>query len=584
MLLLALQAPGQELLQRKVTVRATQRPVQEVLQSAEKQAGFFFSYNSNILRGDSIVSISLGNRSVKELLERLFGEKYHYSESGKHLIIQPAISYQYWYVSGRVIDKVTGEPVGYATVYERQQLISTMTDEEGRFRLQLKERRPNAAISISKVSYADTLIQLATAQQQELTISMAQVSYTLDSVVISGVEKTWLAGLFLSSKQTMNSFNLNSFFSKQPFQFSLTPGLGSHGRMGAQVINKFSMNILGGYTAGVNGFELGGLFNIVKKDMQYAQVAGLFNIVGDNAYGVQIAGMHNSVLDSASGVQVAGISNIVNRDLKGIQVAGIYNHALHSKGVQASGIGNIDVRASSGVNVGGIFNSTRYMEGVQVAGIANVNAKKTSGIQIAGIANVSVQEMKGLQVAGILNLTKVIKGVQIGFINIADTSEGYSIGLLNIIRKGYHKLSVSTNEVQHLSIAYKSGNERLYSILAAGTQLDPGQKAYTFGYGLGSDLPIGHKGWFINPELVHLYIFAGDAAQQNLLNRLHLHVKYRLGKFADLYAGPAFSVLYAKQVTTPEGYRADFINGYPSFSIGKEVKAWIGWSIGLDLF
>jgi len=583
-LLLITGASGQQMLQKKITVAARNRPVQEVLKQAEKQAGFFFSYNNNIVKSDSLVTVSVRNRPVKDLLEALFGDKYQYIESNDHLIIQPALSYQYWYVSGVVVDKITGEPVGYATVYERQQLVSTMTDERGRFRLQLKERRPNAAISISKVSYADTLIQLSQEQPQELRISMEQVSYTLDSVVISGVEKNWLAGMFLSSRQTMNSINLNHFFAKQPFQFSLTPGLGSHGRMGAQVINKFSMNILGGYTAGVNGFELGGLFNIVKKDMGYVQIGGLFNIVGGNAYGLQVGGLHNSVLDSMSGVQIAGISNIVSHDMKGIQVAGLYNQASRSKGIQVSGIGNINVKEASGINIGGVFNSTRYMDGVQVSGLANVNVKKTRGLQIAGLANISVQEINGIQISGLLNMAKVLKGVQIGMINIADTSEGYSIGLLNIVRKGYHKLSVSTSELQRLTVAYKSGNERLYSILTAGMQLDNRQKAYSIGYGLGSDLRLGRKGWLLNPELTHQYFYTGNEAQQNLLTRLQLNIKYRLGRFADIYAGPAFSVLYARNHSTPEGYRQDLINGYPSVSFGEEVRGWIGWNIGLDLF
>ncbi len=138
------------------------------------------------------------------MLEALFGKRYQYIESNDHLIIQPALSYQYWYVSGMVVDKTTGEPVSYATVYERQQLISTMTDDRGHFRLQLRERKPNATISISKVSYADTLILLSSDQPQELKVSIEQIHYTLDSVVISGVEKKlagWSYDLFQTNDE-----------------------------------------------------------------------------------------------------------------------------------------------------------------------------------------------------------------------------------------------------------------------------------------------------------------------------------------------------------------------------------------------
>ncbi len=577
-------AYGQGMLDRRVTVQAQRKPVAEVLKMAEKQAGFYFSYSSDMVKSDSLVSVSVRNKPVEDLLEAMFGKRYQYIESSDHLIIQPALSYQYWYVSGMVVDKATGEPVSYATVYERQQLISTMTDEKGHFRLQLRERKPNATISISKVSYADTIILLSSDQPQELKVSIEQVHYTLDSVVISGVEKTWLAGLMLSSKQTMNSLNLDGFFSKQPFQFSLTPGLGSHGRMGAQVINKFSLNILGGYTAGVSGFELGTLFNIVKHDMKYVEIAGLFNIVGGKASGIQVAGLYNSVLDSASGIQVAGLGNIVARDMKGIQVAGLYNHALHTKGIQIAGIGSINVKGGKGVAIGGIFNSTQNMDGAQLAGIANVNVKKTRGLQVAGIVNVSAKEINGVQLSGFVNVASRLKGVQIGLVNVADTSEGYSIGFFNFILRGYHKLSISTSELQHLTFAYKSGNSRLYSILIFGTQLDDKEQAYSIGYGLGSDMRLGRKGFFINPEVTHQYIYAGNDEQQNLLSRLQLNMKFRISKACYIYAGPAFSILYAKQKETPEGYKSDFINGYPSISFGKEVKGWFGWNIGLDLF
>lgn len=574
---------GQTMLQRKVSVQAAHKPVAAVLKMAEQQAGFYFSYNNNILSGDSLVSVQVRSRPVSELLELLFGDRYQYVENNDHLIIQPAPSVQFWYVSGMVVDKNTGEPIGYATVYERQQLIGTMTDEKGHFRLQLKERKPNATISISKVSYADTIFLLPSGQPQELKVSMEQISYTLDSVVISGVERNWLASILLSPRQTMNSLNLSNFFARQPFQFSLTPGLGSHGRMGSQVVNHFSFNILGGYTAGVNGFELGSLFNIVQQDMKYVEIGGLFNVVGGSATGVQVGGLYNSVLDSASGVQLAGLSNIVARDMKGIQVSGLYNHAFRAKGIQLAGIGSINVKSGRGIMVGGVFNSTQHMRGVQLAGIANVNVKKTKGVQVAGIVNLSAKEMSGLQLSGLVNITKKLKGVQIGIVNIADTSEGYSIGFLNIIRKGYHKLSISTSEFQHVTLAYKSGSQRLYSILVAGGQLNDKEKFYSVGYGLGSDIRLGSKGFYINPELTHQYLYAGNDEQQNLLNRVQLHIKYRLSKSCYIYMGPAFSVLYAKQKDTPEGYKSDFINGYPSISFGNEVKGWLGWSIGVDL-
>src|SRR5690606_33332308 len=115
------------------------------------------------------------------------------------------------------------------------------------------------------------------------------------------VERTAAGRFFVSSKQKLQSLNLGGFFANTPFQTSITPGLSTHGSMSGQVVNKFSVNLLGGYTSGVNGVELGGGFNINKRNVNFLQAAGVFNLVGGSVSGIQLAGVNNSVLDSEIG-------------------------------------------------------------------------------------------------------------------------------------------------------------------------------------------------------------------------------------------------------------------------------------------
>jgi hypothetical protein len=574
---------GQNILEKKISIDVKRKKVADVLKMAEEQGNFYFSYNNRIINEDSLVTISIKQKSVKALLDMLFGDAMQYIESNDHLIIQPAISVNYWYVSGYIVDINTGEPVSYATVFEQQQLVSTMTDEKGFFKLALKEKNPQTRISISKLSYKDTVISMPSTKPNDTKIGIQPKPYELDSIVISGVEHNRLAGLFISSKQAMNSLNLGNFFTKQPIQFSLTPGLGTHGSMSSQVINKFSLNLIGGYTAGVNGFELGLMFNILKGDMKYVQLAGFFNVVGGEIEGVQIAGLYNSGLKNMHGFQASAVTNIMMKDVEGVQVAGIYNLSRNLSGVQVAGTGSVNTQSLSGAQIGGTFNVSKNITGVQIAGNVNVNTHNVKGVQIAGNLNICKNEVNGMQIASMLNYAGKLKGVQIAAVNIADSSEGYSIGLFNLIIHGYHKLSVSSNEWQPVNIAYKSGNAKLYSILMVGTQLDSKQKAYSFGYGMGSDWKIS-KSFYLNPELSEQYVYNGDNTNQNILSRLQIHIKYRLSKYADIYAGPAVSILYSKQTAPIEGYKYDFSNGYPSFSISKQVTGWIGWSLGLDLF
>lgn len=574
---------AQGILERKINIDAKHKRIAEILKIVEQQANFYFSYNNKIINEDSFVTVLVKNKPVKTLLDLLFGDNMQYIESNDHLIIQPSVYSNYGYISGYIVDINTGEPVSYATVFEQQQLISTMTDERGFFKLPLKERRLKTNLSVSKLSYKDTVITIPVSSPMGIKISLQPTRYELDSVVVSGVEKNWLAGFFISSKQTMNSLNLSNFFTKQPVQFSLTPGLGTHGSMASQVINKFSLNLLGGYTAGVDGFEMGGLFNIVKGDMGYAQVAGMFNVVGGEIKGAQVAGLYNSGLKSMHGFQAAGLANIMMKDVAGVQIAGVYNFSSNIHGVQIAGTGSVNIQNCYGAMVAGTFNVSKNTTGVQLAGNVNVNTQQLKGVQIAGNLNICKGEVNGVQLASLFNYAGKLKGVQIAFLNIADSSDGYSIGIVNLIIHGYHKLSVSSNEWQPVNIAYKSGNAKLYSILVVGTQLDTKHKAYSYGYGIGSDRRIAKK-FYLNPELTHQYIYNGKSSNQNLLSRFQLNLKYRLGKYADIYAGPAVSLLYSKQTEPIEGYKYDFSNGYPSFSISKQANGWIGWNLGLDLF
>jgi len=399
------------------------------------------------------------------------------------------------------------------------------------------------------------------------------------------VERTVIARMLLSSKQKIQSLNLKKFFTERPFQLSLFPGVSTHGWLNAQVVNKISLNIIGGYSAGVNGVEAAGWFNIDKKDVRWVQLAGWFNVVGGSVTGLQASGIHNMVLGSLKGVQYSGISNVVKHKFTGLQAAGIYNHVGDSiTGAQMGGIANYTHRRVTGIQAAGIYNHAGdSLSGAQLAGIANFTRKRMNGFQAAGIVNVSGQEMKGVQVSGIVNYTKRLKGVQIGLINIADTSDGYSIGLINVVLKGYHQLVFSANELTNTNAAFKTGNRNLYSILEAGLQTGAKDKLYSFGYGIGRVCTINRQ-WSVSPELMAKHLYLGTWDYLNLLNRLNINVNLRLSKYLSLSAGPAFSAYYSNQPLAVTGYKYDVATGYHPFTLGGKWKGWFGWNASINLF
>jgi hypothetical protein len=486
-----------------------------------------------------------------------------------------------------VLDDETGYMIHNASIYEKALLASALTNEKGYFKIKLKSRAKTAALSVSKEFYEDTTVTIEPKYNQQISITITPISeedqitiirpedyfvpdslritvkkdsgtttYTYVKVDSTKVEATGFGRFLISSKQKMQSINLKKFFTERPFQVSFTPGLSTHGSLSSQVINNFSLNIFGGYSGGVNGIEIGGLFNIDKKDVKFFQVGGLFNVVGGSVKGVQLGGINNTVLDSVSGLQVAGINNMVKKKFSGFQLAGVYNYVEDS------------------------------VKGTQAAGVLNFARQKVTGTQISGVVNISTKEMRGTQIAGVINYAKKIKGLQIGLINIADSSEGYSIGLINIILKGYHKLSISTNELMNTNAAFKTGNRKFYSILQAGMNWGSSdKKIYSFGYGLGSEMRIG-KIFSINPEVSANYLYLGSWDYLNLLNKFNLNLNLRLGKYISIFGGPSFNVYYSQQPVSITGYKPPMppSSGFRDFNFGGRTSGWIGWSAGINLF
>lgn len=591
-------AYGQVILQKNISLNVNRQRLDNVLEILSNKGDFYFSYNSNIIKKDSLVSVSASNKTVKEILTQLFNNTYEFKESGNYIIIRKApirmtlvtskgiVEEKIYSVSGYVYDEQSGAAINEASIYEKRMLASALTNEAGYFKIKLKSSKSSTAeLTVSKEFYEDTTIRIQPRFDQEVSITMMPIELPGSTEVISPddylapdsikatidtsvavqapvttdsikVQQSGVGRFLLSGKQKVQSLNLKKFFTTRPFQVSVVPGLSTHGQLSSQVVNNFSLNIFGGYTAGTNGVEIGGLFNIDQKDVKYFQAAGLFNSVGGEVSGFQVAGINNLVQDNVYGFQAAGINNFTTGKMHGFQVAGIYNHVSDS------------------------------VKGFQAAGVANFSKEKVSGVQISGVANISNREMNGVQIAGVINYTKKLKGLQIGLINIADTSAGYSIGLINVIIKGYHKLSFTTNEIQNFSAAFKTGNSKLYSILQAGLNASDSNKVYSFGYGLGSELNLNkRKTISINPEASCSYLYLGSWDYTNLLNRFNLNFNVKLGKYVSLFAGPSYSVYITDQHIKFDGYRFPIPpSKYNTTKYSDKVTGWFGWNAGINFF
>ncbi len=521
--ILSCAVPGmaQRLLDKPVNVTADRQPVGTVLQTLSEQNGFYFSYNSAIIPGDSLVTLTLRNETLRYTLSRLLGPSFRYKETGSHVIIQKTeVREKYSHITGTVYDAENAGPIAMASIYSPSRLIAAISEDDGTFRLRVKENAYPLDLTVSRIGYADTLISIPGAGHPDLQIALRMKPVSLDEVLIYpyGDDRTWFARHLVSRSLREQAKNLGVFFVSLPYQVSLTPGLSTQGRMSTQITNKLSINIIGGYTAGVNGVELASTFNISRRDVRYLQLSGMFNIVSGNVTGLQAAGIHNQVLDSLNGVQASGLINLVKGSVKGAQLAG-------------------------GLNV-------------------------ASG------------RMRGWQV-GVVNVAHQLKGVQIGVVNIADSSAGYSIGIVNFIRNGKGEFGITASDLAPVNLTWKTGTRQLYSFLTAGASRNSGKPVYVWGMGLGKEFRYTQH-LSSAAELGTHTVFAGDWERTKNVARVQALLQWDMPSRLRFYAGPVLSFDFKRNHTSGDGHAELPSAAYPHFNFGRSGTAWLGWQAGLS--
>ncbi|MEP5610715.1 MAG: hypothetical protein ABJP45_00625 [Cyclobacteriaceae bacterium] len=354
----------------------------------------------------------------------------------------------------------------------------------------------------------------------------------------------WFMFLWVSSA----GFAQESTYSKT-YQFSFVPPVSSNGPLSGETSNKVSLNLLAGYAHGVEAFELGGLYNIVRANVRVAQISGFGNTVGGEVHGFQLAGFLNTIKGYVEGAQIAGFINLTGDKVKGFQL-------------------------------GGFTNISKETEGWQIAGFNN-HTKASKGVQLAGFMN-TTGTLEGLQWAGFINVAKKVKGVQFGVVNIADSVDsGVQFGLVNVSKNGFISPGMETDDVVPYRLVFRSGREQFYTVLTAGAKES---EYWSYGAGFGSRLYLSERrNLFVNPELRYHQINKGKSVAENHLVKLNVNFGYQLFKHLYITSGPTVNFYTTNRLDRNGRPLIDIANNpsHDSQSGRRSYQVWVGYSIGI---
>ena len=584
-------------LETKITLRVSNERMDEVLRQIASKGGFSFSYSPDAIAVGSRVSLNASNQSVREILNVLFDGKVIFKERRKYIILQSAPEVaekkpEAFYLNGYVIDETTGEKLPNASIYEPVTLASAVSNQYGYYKIKLPAQPERLRLEIRKEDYTGRSVEVLSHRNAYFSILLApdtlrlvpltRMAIRLDSlklivprepkivfrqdssrpqieipvvVIVESPEtdsvppiqrqgkptltenlKDLRDGLVYALSTTRQAIHVENIQDSlhRPFQASLMPFIGTNRELSGNVVNDFSLNLLAGYSLGVDIAEAGLGFNLVRGDVCCFQAAGVANVVGREVKGVQAAGVANLVIGDFVGFQTATALNITAGNFHGIQLGG--------------------------VNVAG-----GVLDGWQLFGAMN-------------IAN------------------RVRRGHQVGFVNYADSSATVPFGYFSFVRlNGYRRLELTTDELNYGNITFKTGVRKFYNIFTFGTNAFlPNKPVGSIGYGIGTARYLGRRRRGDNRKtMLDLNFVASRVALEKKFlkqpyavhTRLSLSLERKIGSRLALTVGPSLNLLFSPYTGLLRGNESSL----PSVNVTTDANGegsaygWIGFQAGLRL-
>jgi hypothetical protein len=565
----------QNLLDQRLSLNFTDLPIGQALTEISNRADCRFSYNPDLLPNKNITA-SFQETSLEEVLKKTLGKSFDYKVRGSYIIIQPVADRQSHKSNiefvGEVVDARTGRSLANTSVYDVNNLSSTLSGEDGSYKLSTFFQDGLTAFAISKENYKDTVIRIVNQQIAPVKIELQPLEATeetRDRTLRRFIDSLNIVRFLVNRKAKQHIRNVD-MVEQRWLQVSFLPVIGTNGVMGGKIGNNVSLNMFAGYNHSVSGVELGGFFNVDRMDVKGFQAGGFGNIVGGQVDGAQLSGFVNLTPSGGTGTQLSGFVNHAGTRYTGLQGTGFVNVANNINGAQLSGFTNFTLLD---------------MNGVQGTGFVNM-AGRVRGIQGAGFLNMATA-VNGVQASGLINMAGTVKGLQIGILNIAKRVEkGATIGVVNLVKEGFHSFDVSANDITDLNFSFRSGTKHFYTLLTFGV-VPQENTIWSMGIGVGTEVDWTEK-IYTDFELSTNTVQPMDTWIEDAPSdyRFQVNFGFRLLKWASINAGPVVhffnysSDSEALDLSTKFGGRPLF----KSSGATSNSKVWVGYTAALRLF
>jgi TonB-linked SusC/RagA family outer membrane protein len=173
----------------EITLNLLNVTVQEALDAVKQQTGFSFWYRNEEIDLNKTVSVVAKKQDVRNVLNKILSEQnLSYTIDENHVVIYKKGQNRYTLpqqltrnITGIVTDN-RGEPIIGANVVEKGTTNGVITDEEGKYSLNIQS--PSSVIVVSYIGYISQ--EIMTANRSAILVQLIENSQILEEVVVVG--------------------------------------------------------------------------------------------------------------------------------------------------------------------------------------------------------------------------------------------------------------------------------------------------------------------------------------------------------------------------------------------------------------
>ncbi len=185
-----------DVLDTELTLRYNDVSVSSILKSITRKTGYHFTYDTDLIQPERIVSVKMITEPLKSVLDTIFHDRMlSYSIIDNHIILYRALNDEApvitekgrepaYFISGIITDEDNGQALPYATIGIKSKAIGAVSNYEGVFNLKLSKEYMEDTLIISYLGFLSRIIPVSQAVNNHYNIKLTRKYVPIPEVII----------------------------------------------------------------------------------------------------------------------------------------------------------------------------------------------------------------------------------------------------------------------------------------------------------------------------------------------------------------------------------------------------------------